>query len=194
MLKIQAEPKTWQKVLADKDKRNLIIKSNLIVSTVGNWDAEASLNYAFNTTPDFPPVIYGWTEPFGIAGHALAVTSIGGCLACGMDRHGRFKPAITKWLNSEYSKRPPACGETYQPYGITDIAPLQAMIARLCADVITGKVFRSQHRAWIGDLSQLDEAGGELSETVEDYYGDINLGYRQVVRDWKVNCKCLLDH
>lgn len=194
MLEIQVESTNWQKVFADNGKRKLIIESDLVVSTIGNWDGEAALNYAFNMTPDFPPVVYGWTEPFGIAGHALAVTGLGGCLACGMGSHGGFKPAVTKWVKFDYLKRPPACGETYQPYGVTDIAPLQAMIARLCADVITGKVIRSQHRAWIGDLSQLEEAGGGLSEQIENYYGDIESGYRQIVRDWKVNRKCLLGH
>jgi len=194
MLEIHVEPTSWQKAFADGGRRKLIIESDLVVSTIGNWDAEAALNYAFNTTPDFPPVVYGWMEPFGIAGHALAVTDLGGCLACGMDSHGGFKPAVTKWKKPDYLKRPPACGETYQPYGVTDIAPLQAMITRLCADVITGKVIRSQHRAWIGDLSQLEEAGGELSKQVENYYGEKESSYRQIVRDWKVDRKCLLGH
>ena len=194
MLEIQVESTNWQKVFADKGRRKLIIESDLVVSTIGNWDAEAALNYAFNTTPDFPPVVFGWTEPFGIAGHVLAVTGLGGCLACGMDSHGGFKPSVTKWGEPNYLKRPPACGETYQPYGVTDIAPLQAVIARLCTDVLTGKVIRSQHRAWIGDLFQLEEAGGELSEGIENYYGDIESGYRQIARDWKVNSKCLLGH
>ena len=77
---------------------------------------------------------------------------------------------------------------------LTDIAPTQAMIARLCADVITGKVNRSKHRAWFGDLSQLEEAGGRLADGLEDYYGDIGKGYRQIAKDWKINRKCLLGH
>jgi sulfur-carrier protein adenylyltransferase/sulfurtransferase len=194
MLEIQVESTNWQKVFADEGRQKLIIESDLVISTLGNWDAEAALNYAFNTTPGFPPVVYGWTEPFGIAGHALAVTGLGGCLACGMDSHGNFRPAVTKWKKPDYLKRPPACGETYQPYGVTDIAPLQAMIARLCTDVLTGKVIRSEHRTWIGDLSQLEEAGGELFKQVKNYYGEIEPGYRQIVRDWKVNRKCLLGH
>ena len=194
MLEIQVAATSWQKVFADKGKQKLITGSDLVVSTIGNWDAEAALNYAFNTTPDFPPVVYGWAEPFGIAGHTLAVTGLGGCLACGMDKHGRFRSAVTKWERSDYLKRPPACGETYQPYGVTDIAPIQAMIVRLCADLITGKVIHSQHRAWIGDLSQLEEAGGALSKQIGNYYGEIESGYRQIVQGWKVNRKCLLGH
>lgn len=194
MLEVKIEPKEWQAVYSDKVKRRLLLESDLIVSTVGNWDAEAALNYTFNTTSDFPPVVYGWTEPFGIVGHALLTKDLGGCLACGMNGHGEFGPAVTKWEKGGFLKRPPACGQTYQPYGVTDIAPTQAMIARLCTDVITGKVTRSQHRTWVGDLSQLKEAGGNLADGLEKYYGNLGSGNRQVTNNWKMNKACYLKH
>jgi sulfur-carrier protein adenylyltransferase/sulfurtransferase len=73
MLEIEAEPSRWQELFADTGKKDLIIKSDIVISTLGDWDSEAALNYAFNSNAEFPPVVFGWTEPFGVAGHALSI-------------------------------------------------------------------------------------------------------------------------
>jgi len=194
MLDIHVVPTTWQAVFRDSSSRKQFYNKELIVSTIGNWDAEAALNHAFNTMADFPPVIYGWIEPFGFAGHAVVVTGLGGCLACGFGSKGKFNFPVTVWENGAHLRRAPACGETYQPYGAADIAPIQAMISRLCVDVITGQVKNSEHRAWVGGLHCLGSAGGRLWDGATDYYGDLSAGYRQISKKWLISQECVFKH
>ena len=167
---------------------------DLIISTVGDWDAEAALNHTFNTNANFPPVVYGWTEPFGFAGHALATMDMGGCLECGMDLYGNFRYQITKWDNGNIMKRAPACGVTYQPYGIIDIAPIHNMIARLSMDVLLGNIKKSQHRAWIGDIDSLLNSQGTLHGQAEEYYGSIGGGQYIFNKEWNYERSCVFDH
>jgi sulfur-carrier protein adenylyltransferase/sulfurtransferase len=194
MLEIKAEPLRWQELFADKAKKDLIKKSDIIISTLGNWDSEAALNYAFNSNAEFPPIVFGWTEPFGVAGHALLITGLGGCLSCGMDSKGVFKYALSRWSHKNHLRRVPACGETYQPYGIIDIAPIQAMIARLAVDVILGNSKTCEHRAWIGRVEDINPAGGTLWDGASEYYGDLGTGFRQIEKKWEVNSSCRYQH
>lgn len=189
---IQIEPKTWQEVFINEPA--ILLGSNIIVSTTADWDAESALNYAFNTEVDFPPVVYGWTEPYGFVGHALAVMGVGGCLSCGMDPYGNFSYEITQWDDSVITKRPPACGVTYQPYGVIDIIPTQNMIARLVLDILLGKVKKSQHRSWIGNLDSLTDMDGKLADGLQKYYGAIGEGERFITRDWKIQDNCQYNH
>lgn len=189
---IHVENDTWEKVYR-KDP-TIITDCSLIISTIGNWDSEAALNHMFNTNDEFPPVVYGWAEPYSMAGHALAIQNLGGCFACGMDSFGHFKRAITKWDKSITTKRAPACGISYQPYAITDIAPIQTMITRLSLDILLGNVKYSQHRAWFGDLSVLAHIGGELYDNIYKYYNDFGDGNRYIIKKWKIQQDCRYGH
>lgn len=194
ILEIKADPSRWQAVFADTAKKDLIIKSDIVISTLGDWDSEAALNFAFNSSAEFPPIVFGWTEPFGVAGHALSITGLGGCLSCGMSSKGVFKYALSSWLKKNHLRRAPACGETYQPYGIIDIAPIQAMIARLAIDVVLGNSKTCAHRAWIGRIEDIKASGGTLWGGAFEYYGDLGTGFRQIERKWDINSSCHYQH
>lgn len=194
MLDIEVQPYRWQQIIADETKKGLISDSNVIVSTIGNWDAEATLNHAFNSFSQFPPVVFGWTEPFAAAGHVVSITGLGGCLTCGMTPKGRFKYAISRWEGQEYLRRAPACGETYQAYGIIDIAPIQSMIAQLTINVIMGNSEAAVHHAWIGRLDDIEEIGGRIWNGAVDYYGDLGTGYRLVEKQWHIDSSCRYKH
>ena len=194
MLEIDPQPHKWQELIADEVKKNLILKSDIVISTIGDWDAEAALNYAFNSYIEFPPVIFGWTEPFGVAGHALSITGLGGCLACGMNLKGRFKYTLAQWPAREIFQRAPACGETYQPYGIIDIAPTQAMIARLSVNVILGTEKAAVHHAWIGRLNEMEAAGGAVWEEASSYYGALGAGGKYIEKQWLIDSACHYRH
>lgn len=194
MLEIETASSRWQKLFADPAKKNLIVKSDIVISTLGDWDSEAALNYAFNSSAEFPPIIFGWTEPFGVAGHALSITGLGGCLSCGMSPKGDFKYAISKWPKKNHLRIAPACGETYQPYGVIDIAPIQAMIARLAIDIVLGNSKTSIHRTWIGRFEDIKAAGGTVWGGVVGYYGELGNGYRQIENEWRINSSCSYRH
>jgi len=191
-LEIEVEPDSWQTVFSEK--KETLLSCDLIISTVGDWDSEAALNYTYNTIADFPKIIYGWTEPYGFAGHALAILGIGGCLSCGMDDRGSFQFRATQWNLERIRKLPPACGQTYQPYGALDIAGTQAMIAKLAIDVLSKTVSRSQHRVWVGDLSKLQESGGKLSESFKDQHPESVNGNQMIIDNWSINNKCSFRH
>lgn len=194
MLSIDAQPLTWQQLIVDDSKKGLIVDADVIVSTLGYWDAEAALNHAFNSVADFPPVVFGWAEPFGVAGHAVSVTGLGGCLTCGMTRIGGFEYAISRWADKEHLRRSPGCGDTYQPYGVVDVAPIQAMISRLAIDIILGNRQGAVHQAWIGRLADVVATGGRIWEGATDYYGDMDLDYRLIEKPWPVNQLCRYNH
>ena len=194
MLEIEAQPHSWQKLIASEEKKGLVLESDIIISTIGNWDAEAALNYAFNSYVNFPPVVFGWTEPFGVAGHAISITGLGGCLSCGMNSRGRFKYALSKWATKENLRRAPACGETYQPYGVVEIAPIQAMIARLAINVILGNNKAAMHHAWVGWLNDIESAGGSVWDGATGYYGVLRDGCRRIERQWLIDSSCSHKH
>jgi hypothetical protein len=111
-----------------------------------------------------------------------------------MSSKGVFKYSLSKWPKKNHLRRAPACGETYQPYGIIDIAPIQAMIARLAIDVILGNSKTSAHRAWIGKIEDIKPVGGTVWDDAFEYYGDLGTGYRQIERKWEVNSSCRYQH
>ncbi len=191
-LVIDIKAKPWQTVFAEE--RDVILNCDLLISTIGDWDAESALNYSFNTVADFPPTVYGWTEPYGFAGHALAIFGVGGCLSCGMDDLGKFRYPVTKWDPGTYRKRPPACGQTYQPYGALDVSGTQSMIAKLSIDVLTKKIKRSQHRVWVGDISSLENSEGRLSDYWSELHPGIIHGNRMYINDWRINNDCQFKH
>lgn len=180
----------WENLPADAHTE--LSSCDLIISTTGDWNGEAALNHTFNTSL-FPPIVYGWTEPFARVGHALAINDLGGCLSCGMDRTGIFSYALTSWKDAAHLRREPACGVSYQPYSMMDILPIQAMIARLAMDVLLGKVKKSQHRAYLGQLNCLPE-GGSISKDSAAYYGNISMEHRTVEKDWHTNSNCRYQH
>ncbi len=194
MMEISPQNKSWETVFKDKNDNGLLLSCDLIVSTIGSWDSESALNHCFNGQAEFPAIVYGWTEPYGLAGHALLVTGIGGCLACGMNEFGKFVHRITDWPSDGVKKRAPACGDTYQPYGVLDIAQTRAMIARLCMELVTGRVNQSQHWAWFGDIEGISETDGKLMEGLSDYYGEIGQGNRVIKRPWLFSTECRYGH
>jgi molybdopterin/thiamine biosynthesis adenylyltransferase len=138
-----------------------IEKANVILSTTGDWPSEAALNLAIRTSSRTPALVFGWTEAFACAGHALAVLDIGGCLTCGMDHLGQFQFAATTFPSDGHIQRLPACGQFFQPYGVLELGPAHQAIARIVLDLLLGKITRSEHRVWLGSAEYLLENGGE---------------------------------
>lgn len=166
---------------------------DVIVSTTGDWASEASLNRLARTENEFPPVVFGWTEAYACASHALAIMERGGCLACGMDAYGRFVSAACSWGEDDsMERREPACGAFYQPYGIVELAPAHSMIAGMVIDILEGRVKTSEHRVWLGNAANLSRLGGKWSEVTQDKYNAETGAERLVTNNWRVNRDCPL--
>lgn len=136
--------------------------SDLIVSAIGNWTAEGALNEWHVFRGRRQPILYGWTEAHACAGHALAVTSKGGCLQCGFSSTGVPKSPAVSWPEGSQLEHEPACGATFQPYGPVELGFVTAVIAELALDCLLGKVQVSAQRSWIASASRIEEAGGEI--------------------------------
>ena len=187
-LEFQAKKACWEDCFSNDPE--LFAGYDVIVSTIGDWQPEALLNYTQRTTPSFPTVVYGWTEAFACAGHALVVKELGGCLACGMNTLGGFQNAATSWPHGPTMKKIPACGGFYQPYGITDLMPIVSMVSGLVIKEMLGEIDRSKHSLWIGPLEHLKNYGGSLTTLWAEAYEDGIA--KNISENWPINSGCSL--
>lgn len=176
---------TWMSVWGKSP--DAMMECDIIVSTTGDWASEAALNRLNRNVPGFPRLVFGWTEAHALAGHALIVCDVGGCLSCGMSGTGHFSQEVILW--NEGTMLPvPACGGFYQPYGPIDLAQIQGMIARAVMDVAEDRVKKSEHRVWLGDLGHIDKLGGTLSSVWTQL--DVGSGFREYRSQWATNSNC----
>jgi len=176
-----------------RERPGVFERLDLIISTTGDWASDCALNVASRQWPNFPPVIFGWTEAYGIAGHALMVNAHGGCLACGMTEHGSFEGRVVEWQTPDKTLlRATGCGDFYQPYGVTDVAPTKALIAELALDFLNSKTSHPAWRTWVGDLSRLSTLGGDLREPWNAKLSPPELGRRFFSQSWERNPRCPL--
>jgi sulfur-carrier protein adenylyltransferase/sulfurtransferase len=155
---VEARPQSWEE-LTENDLGKLS-SMDLIVSTMGNWPAEGMLNEWHLTQIRRFPIVYGWTEPHGVAGHAVAVCSQGGCLQCGVDVTARCSIRVAEWPQGATDRQEPACGAYYQPYGPIEAENAVDLIAELCLDCLLKDVTVSTHRIWAARKALVDRAGG----------------------------------
>lgn len=161
-----------QKVLRE---RRSFAELDLIVSTAGDWATESYLNAVARMARIFPSIVFGWTEPYGLAGHALAVRASGGCLACGCTETGLFARRVTAWpAGRSLMVQATGCGDLFQPYGTIDVAPIRAMIAETCLKALRQEIATSTLWSWMGDRSRLKALGGALTPEWE----------KRVTSDW----------
>jgi len=166
---------------------------DLVISTTGDWASDCALNVASRNWSSFPPIIFGWTEAYGIVGHALLINDKGGCLACGMTEHGSFKGRVTEWREPEKTLiQASGCSDFYQPYGVTDVISIKGLIAELALGVLTGRTASSEWHTWIGNLSRLSSLDGSLSEFWKNKLPAEDLGKRSFFQPWESNPKCQL--
>lgn len=189
-LSITAKRMKWQK--AYEEDPQLFADCNLVVSTIGNWPAEAALNLLARRSVKFPPVVFGWVEPFACAGHAVYVFDIGGCFACGMDELGLFQFSPINWKTPPKTQREPGCGGFYQQFGSIAMNPVKGLIASVVIDALLGKLVRSHHRVWVSHMEAIIEKGGRWDENWLAKYGDIGNGERVLRFDWPINPACPL--
>lgn len=175
------------------ERPKVLQECDLIISTTGDWSCDCVLNSANRTFARFSPIIFGWTEPYGIAGHALAVLRPGGCLACGMNEFGVFDSRITEWAEGQQPLLQAAgCNDLYQPYGVTDVAPTKAIIAELALDVLRGRAQESALWTWVGDTTRLNSHHGQLHGKWREQVVPGKSDRRTFLQPWPANPKCPL--
>ncbi len=189
-LNVTAMGMKWQN--AYEQDQQLFADCNVIVSTIGNWPSEVALNLLARRSPRFPPVVFGWVEPYACAGHALSVFDIGGCFVCGMNELGMFQLSPISWETPPTNQREPGCGGFYQQFGSIAMNPVNSLIANTVVDVLLDKIMRSHHRIWVNHWKAVKEKGGKWNEKWLTKHGDIGDGERVLRFDWEINPECPL--
>jgi hypothetical protein len=107
-----------------------------------------------------PCHVSAWVEPFALAGHAVALfddRDIGAVL----DEDGFTRYELTKWKStSQYEIAEAGCGNSFQPHGAVDLQRTVTMAARLCLDILSGRVKESTRSVWLGDRNAVEALGG----------------------------------
>lgn len=179
--------KRWQDVF--RENPTVLASASLIISTMGDWPSEAELNATVFEQTDFPPVLYGWTEPHAAAGHAAVFVKRTGCLRCLTDDLGHLRVPVTSWTGIT-TKAIPACGGSFQPYGATELAHINALIASVALDVLLGRVTASTHYTWIGRRKLLQRGGGTWNPEWIRVHSDPEEGGQIVERLVAVDSEC----
>ena len=137
---------------------------DLILSLAEDWELDCFLNdqYLSPLSASFKRVVFGWTEPHAVAGHAVLLTGDNGCLLCHFQEDGLPNLKIAKWTQ-ETMLSEPACGGTFQPYGPIEIMAINSMIASLAIDSLLGKASSNLHRIYVSDEARIHETGGEVT-------------------------------
>jgi molybdopterin/thiamine biosynthesis adenylyltransferase len=154
---ISAHPRRWQDVM--RTSPEVFSTATLIISAMGDWEAEGGLNEWHVASGRQVPVVYGWTEPFACAGHAVAICREAGCFNCGMNNVGAALSTRTGW-DADTVRQEPACGASYQPYGAVALGHIVSAIAGVALKHITQDVSQSSEAVWSGDEEFLKACGG----------------------------------
>ena len=181
----------WQEVYAYKS--SMFDDADLIISATGSWQAEAQLNdLALTKGENFPTIVYGWTEPFGVAGHAVVIPAGKGCFACGFDAVGRPHHTVVDWKDVSQLKQEPACGTSFQPYGPIELSYVNTVIANAGLEVlISGSPTEACRSVWVARKSYVSDAGGEWSAKWSEIFGDRQDGGQTISVPWSPEKTCM---
>ncbi|WP_417410688.1 ThiF family adenylyltransferase [Hoeflea sp.] len=139
--------------------KDFLVGADLIVATTGSLHADNYIDeLAQQRTPPVP-VVFGWMEAWGVAGHALLLS---GNAARFMDG---FKDGKPRRPASRNGRQPPKeCGNSTTPFGAVEVAIVQAMIAELCFDGLLEPGFEDTWRTWWTSDRNLARAEGQWTE------------------------------
>ena len=157
---ITGEVSTAERYL--ENNQDALSEWDLAIGVTGDWGANAYLNEIYLRGTSKPKaILIGWTEPHAVAGHAVLLNSRASCLLCGFSANGQPHLRVTKWSQTTLLSEP-ACGGLYQPYGPAEIATINATIASLAIEALSGKIEGDVHRIYATDEQTINELNGAL--------------------------------
>lgn len=177
---LDVEPTTSSWEAAWQEDPDVFDSMDLIVSALGEWSSESLLNQLTTHGPEVPPVIFGWLEAFGLAGHAVSVMPGGGCLRCLTDDYGRFVAHVAHFDGEPPIEREAGCSVVFQPFGAPSVAPVATLVTDAALDALRGNL-RSEHRTWVGPIDAFDRAGALISKMWFDRLA--STGHERTYRD-----------
>jgi hypothetical protein len=185
----------WEKHFADGTSPQFQ-RFDLIISLIGNTEnnTENFLSFCANHETPFPPVLFGWTEVWGAAGHALLLGAKDvpdGCLLCKINGQSQLRDVFE--FNTDQIIRLPACSDSFAPYGFVDVAPIVSMIAGLAFDFLSGEDVQDNYRIWISNVEKITKHGGMLNSWAKEKFGYIH-GEQILRTEWLLDSQCEICH
>lgn len=178
---------TCQQLLAEQS--NLLSGCDLVIAAMGSWAAEGALNAWHIQGGRKIPILYTWTEPHAVAGHAVAIYQKNACLQCGFRSNGQPKLTVAAWP-AETTVQEPGCGTAFQPYGPIEFSHVTALAAELALDCLLGQLSDSTHRIWCGRKAMLAASGGQWSTEWALVAADYPSGGFIHERQWPTDVGC----
>lgn len=142
----------------------------------------------FYSSPDFPPVLYSWTEPYGIANHGLIVVRrTEGCFECCLNPKNLhyIRQAVVADPDS-YLKNEAGCQTTFVPYSSLDVEQAASLATRLSLRWLLGELTENSGLTYVGDIGKSKTLGIKTS----DYYTkDMAYSYVSFKIERRDSCK-----
>lgn len=170
MLSVRGHHEEWQ-AFAHREPE-IFASADLIISSIGDFGPEAALNDWRRRASGRPDMLFGWTEPYAVAGHAVGLIGEEGCLGCGLNEWGEPSLPVAAWPKGTGRRGEPACGVMFQPYGPTELSHVSALIAEAAIDILLGRETEPFNRVWIAREQIIARAGGVWSEAWKARLGD----------------------
>lgn len=144
-----------------------LASSDLIVSAGLDLEGDLQLN-RWRRGLDFPLMhICTWTEPFALAGHAVALFGADD-LTTALDKQEQVNFRLTDWPEGTGTLIVEAgCANVFQPHGAIALQAIVFTAAALVLDVLTGQVSASCRRVWHGNREEVAKKGGTALETFD---------------------------
>ncbi|MFC1764798.1 ThiF family adenylyltransferase [Planctomycetota bacterium] len=159
-LNVLSIPEDWRSAL--KKNEALFGGIDLIIATTGDWRCEGPLNH-LSRSMKFPPILYGWLEPYAVAGHCLVSVPGSGCFACGMNSLGQFLHNVADFQDFTLKREPGGCTH-YQQYGATALLPVASMISSMALRCLSKPVENSILKTWISDKTHFRSLKVDLTD------------------------------
>ena len=162
ILSVQPFVERWED--ACRRSFELLEGCDLVVAALGDWSSEAALNDWHVGIGRRVPVVYAWTEPQAVAGHAVQVGSSGGCLACGILPSGQPHLRLVDWPEGAAVLPEPACGASFSPYGPIELSFATTLASELALDALVAPSSSTRYRVWAAQKERVASLSGRWSK------------------------------
>jgi len=168
---------------------NPVTDADLVISATGNTAVERRLNDLSLADSPFPPVLYSWIEPYGIASHAVMIMpGAGGCFECCLNPETlRFAFAVADF-KEEPTMREAGCQTSFSPYSALEAEQAASTAARLALAFLGGEVCESTRYTWLGNLGHIEKVKAQKNPV---YEGESSFSLKMYGVDKQEGCtKC----
>jgi len=167
-VRIQCIEQTFYKAFTENQEA--IQNCDLIISATANPALERRLNKMQLNASAFPPVLYSWIEPYGIASHAVLVsTTETSCFECCLDpKDLSFKFQVLRCERGAFTRQEAGCQSSFTPYSGLDANQAASIATRLALKSLSGDITNNIRYVFFGDLQKAREMELDISEEYTD--------------------------